>query len=120
MRYVILVLLNMPIIILAALNFVTKYKLKKITKERFVRQMFFWIALCIVLIASFPAYNLLTNRPIFDSSELSLFDIVQTTAIIFLIFTVNNLRQKLESTTIRLRDFHQEISIQLSTKQGKK
>lgn len=120
MRYVILLLLNVPIISIALLNLVTKFKLRKISKKRFRVQMLLWAILLIVLIFSFPAYNYLTGKPPLDSHELSLFDIVQTTAIIFLIYVINNMRQKAEWNERTIRDLHQELSIRLSEKENGK
>lgn len=114
MRYIILLLLSVPIISMALLNLITKYKLKKVTKRRFRIQIVLWAILLIVLISSFPLYNYLSGNPILDSRELSLFDIFQTTAIIFLIYVINNMRQKAEWTEKTIRDLHQELSIKLS------
>lgn len=120
MRYIILLLLNVPIISIALLNLITKYKLRKISKRRFSVQMLLWAILLTVLIFSFPIYNLLTGKPPLDSHELSLFDIVQTTAVIFLIYIVNNMRQKIEWNEKTIRDLHQELSIRLSEKDNVK
>jgi len=114
MRYIILLLLNVPIISIAILNIITKFKLRKISKRRFKIQMILWAAVLVILILSFPVYNILNGETPFDSAELSLFDIIQTTAIVFLIYTVNDLRQKNEQNEKRLRDLHQELSIILS------
>ena len=78
--------------------------------------MLLWAVLLVVLVISFPVYNYLTGKPPLDSHELSLFDIVQTTAIIFLIYIINNMRQKIEWNERTVRDLHQEISIKLSEK----
>lgn len=119
MRYLLLVLLNLPVILLAFTNFITRYKLGKISKERFRVQFFLWFILLVVLIGSFPVYNYLTGKSIFEARDLTMFDIVQTTAIILLFYVINNQRQKLESTERMLRDLHQELSIKLSKKNGK-
>ena len=116
MRYIILVLLNVPIIVLALVNFITRYKLGKIQKAKFYRQIVIWIILLLVLIGSFPLYNLVAGKAVLDSSELSLFDIVQTTAIIILLYIVNNQRQKIDQTDKAFRDLHQEMSIRMSKK----
>lgn len=119
MRYLILVLLNVPIISIALLNLVTRYKLRRISGRRFRIQMALWAILLLVLICSFPLYNYLTGKAILDAQELSLFDIVQTTAIIFLIYVVNTMRQRADWNERRIRDLHQELSIKLSdTKQS--
>ena len=101
---------------LALVNIVTDYKLKKISINRFRNQIFLWILILIVVIGSFPVYNILVGRPPLDSSELSLFDIVQTTIIIFLLYAINSQRQRIEQNEQRLKKLHQEISIRLSEK----
>lgn len=116
MRYLLLVLLNIPVIFMALINIVTQYKLKKVSKNRFKHQLIIWLLILIVLVGSFPLYNFLTNQPILGSSELSMFDIVQTTAIILLFYTVNTYRQRLDQQEKRLRDLHQELSIKLMSK----
>ena len=116
MRYIILILLNIPIIMLALVNIVTDYKLKKISVNRFRNQIFLWILILIVVIGSFPVYNILVGRPPLDSNELSLFDIIQTTIIIFLLYAINSQRQRIEQNEQRLKKLHQEISIRLSEK----
>lgn len=114
MRYIILVLLNTPIILLAFLNLLTRYKLKSISTRRFRVQFAVWFVILLVLLGSYPVYNCLNARSFFDSQELSLFDIMQTTAIIFLLYLFNNIRQRAEMTERRLRELHQELSIKLS------
>lgn len=114
MRYIILILLNVPIILLALVNFITRYKLKRIEKTRLRRQVIMWLIILVILIGSFPVYNILNSKPILDSSELSLFDIFQTTAIILLFYFVNNQRQKNDHTERRVQDLHQALSIKLA------
>ena len=50
MRYVILVLLNLPIILVALVNIVTQYKLKKVSPNRFRHQIILWLLIMIILI----------------------------------------------------------------------
>ena len=114
MRYILLVLLNLPIILLALFNIITQYKLKKISPKRLRHQFGLWLIILIVLVCSFPAYNLFVGHPIFDSSQFSLFDIFQTTAIVVIIYVLNRQRQKIEQNEITIRDLHQELSIKLS------
>lgn len=116
MRYLALVLLNLPIILAALVNIVTQYKLKKVSAGRFRHQLILWIVIMVVLIGSFPLYNMTNGKTAFDSEELSLFDIVQTTAIIFLFYIANNQRQRNDQNERRLKALHQELSIKLSDK----
>lgn len=117
MRYIILVILNIPVIILALFNILTQYKMNKVTKGHFQHQLILWLLILIVLICSFPFYNYLVGKPLLDSAELSLFDIVQTTAIIMLFYGANSQRQKIERAEKTIRDLHQELSIKLSVKE---
>ena len=114
MRYIILVLLNLPIIILALVNIVTQYKLGKVSKNRFKHQLLLWMIVLIVLIGSFPLYNIVSGRTLLDSSELSAFDIAQTTVIVILFYLANRQRQHIESIERKLRNLHQALSIKLS------
>lgn len=114
MRYLVLVLLNMPIILSALINIITQYKLRRVSVTRFRHQIIIWLVILVVLIGSFPLYNYLNHRSLFDSSELSVFDIVQTTAIILLFYIFNNQRQRTDQNEHRLRDLHQALSIKLS------
>ena len=114
MRYLILVLLNVPIILAELINLITQYKLRKVSVTRFRHQLIIWMVIMVVLIGSFPLYNISIGHPPLDSSELSLFDILQTTAIILLFYIANNQRQRIDQNERRLRDLHQELSIRLS------
>ncbi len=119
MRYLMLIALNLPIILIAIINLMTKYKLGKIQKNRFRIRMLFWCSLLIIIVLSFPVYNILYNRLILDAVDLSLFDILQTTGIIFLLYVFINQRQKTEQNERYLRDLHQEMSILLSENEKK-
>lgn len=114
MRYLLLIALNLPIIIIAIINLITKYKLGRIQKNRFRFRMFFWCGLLLAVVLSFPIYNFIYGRPILDAVDLSLLDIFQTTGIIFLLYAFINQRQKNEKNEKYLRDLHQEVSISLS------
>jgi hypothetical protein len=120
MRYIVLIVLNLPIILIALLNIITRYKIKKISKSRYYTQLIMWLMILIILLGSFPIYNLLTNRPVLDSITLSSFDIIQTTAIVYLIYFINDQRQKIDEAQRRLRDLHQELSIKISSLNEKK
>ena len=119
MRYVLLVLCNIPVIFLALLNIVTQYKMRRIGQRRFQLQVLLWLVILLVLIASYPLYNIFAGRPIFDSRELSTLAIVQTTAIVYLIYIMNDHRRKIEQCERTIRELHRELSIKLSEKNGK-
>ena len=119
MRYLLLVILNLPIILLALLNQVTRYKLRQISHRKYIIQLVFWSILLVILIGSYPIYNLLTGNPSLDSNDLSLLDIIQTTTVIALLYAVNALRRRVDESERRLRELHEELSIKLSACDGK-
>lgn len=114
MRYLILVLLCLPIAILAFVDILTRYKLKKISKSRFIKQTFSWMIIAILIIGAFPVYNLIMGNSIFFSEGLSFFDIVQNAAIIYMVYSLNAQRRKAEQNEKTIRELHQELSIILS------
>lgn len=116
MRYLILIILNLPIILMAFVNIFTQYKLKRSTKDHFRRQIITWVVITLVLFGSFPIYNVLSNKPLMQSDDFSTFDIIQTTAIVYLMYYVNHQRQKIDALDQQYRDLHQELSIKLSKK----
>lgn len=120
MRYLLLLLLVAPVIGLALINLLTRYKLGQLSKSRFVTQLLLWLTILIVVSCSFPLYNYLNNRPILDSTDFSSFDIIQTTTLVWLIYVVNDQRQRLDKSERHMRDLHQELSIRLAIDYEKK
>lgn len=116
MRYLILVFLNLPVVVIALVNIVTQYKLKRISKGRFRHQIILWLLILAVVVGSFPLYNYLVGRPTLDSIDLSAFDIAQTTAIVWLFYIINSQRQRIDQAEQRIKDLHRELSIRLSGK----
>ena len=114
MRYITLVLLNVPIILAALINIITQFKLRRVSATRFKHQLIIWLIIMVVLVGSFPLYNISINHPPLDSSELSVFDILQPTAIILLFYIINNQRQRIDQNERRLIDLNQELSKRLS------
>lgn len=115
-RYVFLLLLNLPFVILAITGIITRYKMKRITKRRASIQLLMWLILLLGLSLAEPTYHWLFAHNLTVTDSLSLFDIVQITAIVFLIYTINGFSARLEQSEKRLNDLHQELSIRLSTK----
>jgi hypothetical protein len=115
-RYFLLLLFTLPFIVAAIVNLITQYKLQKISRSRFITWILVWVLILLGLIFTEAIYNWLFVNNLTVSESLSLFDVVQITAIIMLFYIVNRLRQKTEVIERRLKDLHQELSIKLSTK----
>lgn len=113
-RYLILLLLNTPFIVAGLTNALVNFKLKKISRRRFAYQALIWLLLFAGLASAKPIYEFLFSRNLTRTEPLSLFDVIQITGIIAVIFVAYRTRAKLESLEHRVRDLHQELSIKLS------
>ena len=87
-RYVLLFLLNIPFVLLGLLNCIVSYKLKKISRRKFVFQ---------VMLLFIVGFGL-----VFASS------------LIYLLFAYAKVQMKSEKIEQRVERLHQEISIKLS------
>lgn len=115
-RYVLLLLFNLPFVILAVTSIITRYKMRRITRRRASIQLLLWSILLLGLIVAEPVYHWLFANNFTDTDSLSLFDVVQITAIIFLLYLLNGVSGRVEQTEKRLNDLHQELSIRLSSR----
>ena len=115
-RYTLLLLLNLPFIFAAALSQITQYKLGKSSRKRLYVQLVIWATILTGLIFAEGIYNWLFAKGLTQTDSLSLFDVVQITAIVMLFYIVNRFIQKIETIEHRLNDLHQELSIRLSEK----
>ena len=115
-RYTLLLLLNLPFIAAAVLSQITQYKLGKSSRKRLRAQLFVWALILAGLVFAESIYNWLFAKGLTQTDSLSLFDVVQITAIVMLFYIVNRFNQRIESLEHRLNDLHQELSIRLSSK----
>lgn len=113
-RYLILFLLNIPIVMAGLLGVVVDFKLKKISRRSFVMQVAGWILITIGLASAYSIYQFLFTQHLTQTEPLSLFDVIQITAIILLLHIANRLRIKLETLENRVHAMHQALSIRLA------
>lgn len=98
------------------LSALTQYKLRKSSKRRFVAQTILWLTILLGLITAQPLYEWLYSNELTQTEPLSLFDVIQITAIVIIFYIANRTRVKLEAMERRVQDLHQELSIRLSDK----
>src|SRR5690349_12574699 len=107
-RYLLLLLFTLPFILAGILSAFTQYKLKKSSGKRAVVLIIFWIVVLAGLAGASFIYDELTRRGLTQTDSLSLFDVVEITAIVFLLYVCNRMRQKISVMEDRLQDLHQE------------
>lgn len=115
-RYFLLFLLNLPFIMLAILGAVTQYKLNRSSKKRLILQVTSWSLVLIGLASAEFIYNWLFQNKLTQTEPLSLFDVIQITAVVIVFYIANRSRAKIEVLEKHVQDLHQELSIQLSQK----
>lgn len=116
-RYILLVLLNLPFILAGILGAVTQNKLGKSSRNRLLTQILLWLTILAGLCVAKPLYEWLYGHDLTQTEPLSLFDVIQITAIVVTFYIATRTRTKLEEVERRLNDLHQELSIRLSEKQ---
>lgn len=115
-RYLLLLILTLPFILLSILSAITKYKLGRSTKKRLIIQIILWLLVFIGLASTEFIYSWLFQHKLTQTEPLSLFDVIQITAIVIVFYLANRSRSKIEVLEKRVQDLHQELSIRLSSK----
>lgn len=115
-RYTLLLLMNLPFIMAGILGVITQNRLGKSSKSRLMAQLFLWLVILGGLILAEPVYEWLYGHHLTQTEPLSLFDVIQITAIIITFYVATRTRTKLEDVERRINDLHQELSIRLSKK----
>ena len=113
-RYAILVLLNLPLITAALLGAFVDFKLHKISHKKLLVQLFVWLVILSGLVSAHFIYQFLFANNLTQTEPLSLFDVIQITGIVVVLFMANRSRIRVENLERRLQDLHRELSIRLS------
>lgn len=113
-RYLILFLVNLPFILMAILGAFTQYKLHRSTRQKMIARISLWLIVAVALALAQPIYDWLFSHNLTQTEPLSLFDVVQITAIVVVFYVANRTRAKVEVLEKRVQDLHQELSIKIS------
>jgi len=113
-RYLILFALNAPFIAAGLLGSLVEYKLKKISRQKYLVQTAAWIIILTGVGSAKTIYEYLFSNNLTQTEPLSLFDVIQITGIVAVIFMANRARVKIDNLERRVQDLHQELSIRMS------
>ena len=75
-----------------------------------------WLTIFVGLAFTYQIYRFLFSNNLTQSEPLSLFDVMQITGVIVVLYMANRSRIKIENLERRVQDLHQELSIRLSEK----
>lgn len=115
-RYLLLLIFTFPFILLSIIGAITQYKLGHSTKRRLIIQTIMWLLILVGLASAESIYNWLFQSKLTQTEPLSLFDVIQITAIVIVFYIANRSRAKIDMLEKRLQEIHQELSIKLSKK----
>ena len=115
-RYTLLFLLNLPFVVVAVISTITRYKLGSASKLKTIVHLTIWFVILIGLMFAAYLYEWLFSHGYTVSDSLSLFDVIQITAIVALIYVATRMRAKVDTLEQRLANLHREISIKLTRK----
>jgi len=110
-KYNILIFLCLPILILFLIRIYDNYKRKKISVRGLIILLFFWAILTLGIIFNQQIFNYLDESNLIASTPLSLYDTLQITAIILLIYLVFRQTFRIEELQNKLSKLNQEIAI---------
>lgn len=99
---------------MAVVSIITRYKLRHVSRQRVLIQMAIWLVILLGLIFAQPLYEWLLANHYTDTSSLSLFDVIQITAIVIILYVVTRMRAKVDALEQHLSTLHRELSIKLS------
>jgi hypothetical protein len=115
-RYLVLVILNTPLVIAGILNAIVSYKLKHTSRRRCAIKVLLWLGIFAGLVFTKSIYSFLFSNHLTQTEPLSLFDVVQITGILLTLFIASQAHTKVDLLERRVQDLHQELSIRLSSK----
>lgn len=117
-RYLILLILNLPFILAAIFSAFVNYKMGRLPRRKLFSQVIFWLIILAGLASAEPIYEWLFSHDLTQTEPLSLFDVVQITAIVIVIYGHSRLRSRVDALEERLKTFNTEVSIQLAVKRS--
>jgi hypothetical protein len=118
-RYMILVILNFPLIMAGFLSALVGYKMGLVGKRRFILRAILWLGILFGLVFAEPIYRFLFSNNLTATEPLSLFDVVQITGIVFTLFIASQAYARVDLLERRMQELHRELSIKFSEKDHK-
>lgn len=113
-RYLLLVILNTPLIVAGMVNAVVSFKLGRSGRRRLIFRLVLWGLIFLGLLFTKSIYDFLFSNHLTETEPLSLFDVIQITGIILVFLIANQAYNRVDLLERRIQDLHQELSIRLS------
>lgn len=113
-RFLILVLINVPIVLFGVLSAIVGYKTKRISKRRGMIEIICWLLAFAALACVEPVYNVLVEQHLTDSGPMSIFDMVLLTLVLLCLLLIVRANEKLTALNKKLSLIHEHVVIKES------
>lgn len=112
-KYLLLVLINAPIVLLGIVRAITRYKTKpaRISKNKAIYEVVFWLSIGVALSFAQPIYNALVRYNLTDSTPMSLFDVAVLTLFVFALLLIVETNEELTSLKKTVSRLHEKLAI---------
>lgn len=112
-KYLLLVLINAPIVLIGIVRAITRYKTKpaRISKNKAVYEVLFWLSIGVALSFAQPIYNALVRYNLTDSTPMSLFDVAVLTLFVFALLLIVETNEELTSLKKTVSRLHEKLAI---------
>ena len=110
-KYILLLLINVPLLTVGILEAVSGYKTKRMSRRRAVVQVIFWLSVGTGLVLLEPVYNALIRFNLTNSTPLSIFDIVLLTLLLFCLFLIKKSNDTISRLNRKISRLHESIVI---------
>lgn len=123
-KYLLLVLINVPVVLVGVVRAITRYKTKpaRISRSKAIIEAMFWLAIGVGLIFVEPFYNTLLRHNLTDSPSMSIFDVALLTLFVFALLLIVETNEELTALKKTVSRIHERLAIvdELEHEQEKK
>lgn len=112
-KYLLLVLINSPLVLIGIVRAITRYKTKpaRISKNKAVVEVIFWVSIGVALSFAQPIYNALVRYNLTDSTPMSLFDVAVLTLFVFALLLIVETNEELTALKKTVSRLHEKLAI---------
>jgi drug/metabolite transporter (DMT)-like permease len=110
-RYVLLVLINIPLLLVGIVSALTSYNTRRISKKRCIAEVIFWFAVGVGMLFVEPLYNTLVRYNLTNSTPMSLFDMLLLTLILFCLLLIKSTNERTAYLHKKISRMHENVVI---------
>jgi len=110
-KYALLVIINIPILLIGIIGAITNYKTSRISRQRCITQVTFWLLIGVLFVFIEPIYNSLIRHHLTESAPMSIFDMVLLTSIVFCLLLVKQANERIMTINRKLARLHENQAI---------